>query len=400
MENEIVEELYQALLEIKPVCGFPVYTSMDIRDDGQRAASVDVNLFPAGFNNIGETGKKLAGKKMRDFFSAKLLKSSPWKITVVPEAHTNNFGYLENLADILEILELAGAETKILWPGPEIPRPWIISTKSGKPLTYLPASEALENPDALLLNHDLSGGLPKAIHNYQGPIFPHPKLGWYKRKKSSHFEIAEALLKKIAEQISDFDPWFYSIKSRSLGDLDMDRREDIQKVIHEGKDFFKELRAQHKMRGISKDPYIFMKNDAGTYGMGVMSFLNEADLDQAESKIRKKMRIGKESVKISRVIFQEGLASNYNCPKQKAVAEPVVYSVHGSPVGGFYRVQRSEGTDLDRISLNQPGSTLEPLDSPMVTARNIPPLELLERGKIYHFLATVHSIAAALEECP
>ena len=31
---------------------FPIYTSVDIRDAGVKLASVDANIFPAGFNNI------------------------------------------------------------------------------------------------------------------------------------------------------------------------------------------------------------------------------------------------------------------------------------------------------------------------------------------------------------
>ncbi|MCB0393753.1 MAG: glutamate--cysteine ligase, partial [Bdellovibrionales bacterium] len=39
---------------------FPIYLSVDVRDSGYKVASVDANIFPAGFNNICGTDQEAA----------------------------------------------------------------------------------------------------------------------------------------------------------------------------------------------------------------------------------------------------------------------------------------------------------------------------------------------------
>src|SRR5690606_41881040 len=42
-------------------------------------------------------------------------------------------------------------------------------------------------PDIVLLNNDLSAGLPAILVDISQPIVPPPGMGWMRRRKSGHF---------------------------------------------------------------------------------------------------------------------------------------------------------------------------------------------------------------------
>lgn len=411
-----MEEVMRVLNTQTSSCGYPVYASMDVRDAGWKVGVVDVNLFPAGFNILSPRDKERGASRMREFFAAKLLIPGPWRITVVPEAHTNNAGYLENLAGILELLKKADCEPRLLWPGPPIPKPWVLKTRSGYELEYLPAETALEGAQALLLNHDLSGGIPAAIRDVKLPTFPSPKLGWYRRRKSSHFEIADALLQKIARTVDFFDPWYFSTQSIKLSSVSFESESDLDKVASSVSDLLAKIGADYRERGITQTPHVFVKNDAGTYGVGIMSVKDASEVRNASRRLRSKMRTGKESVPISDLILQEAIPSmiGYEAtpgnPESKITAEPTLYLVNGIPIGGFLRIQENLGSTSEFENLNQPGGKLEPLDCseaatgkatrPFARPRGLSACQQIEMGQIYYFLARLHATAAGLEECP
>ncbi len=408
----LLPDLIRALSEELPSCGFPVYTSLDLRDAGFKTAVVDVNLFPAGFNNLSVKDRTRGAMKMREFFTAKLFIPPPWNICVVPEAHTSNTGYLENLGGIMKLLEDAGCNPKLLWPGEPIPKAWTLVTPSGQKLEYLPAELALEGAHALLLNHDLSGGVPKAIQNIPLPTFPSLKLGWYRRKKTTHFEIVQALLGRLQKQFPDFDPWYFSLHSTRIRGVDFDKEQGLEESAEAAREILIRLRQEYKERGVHLEPQIFVKNNSGTYGMGVVSIRDPAELLDGGRRLRNKMRKGKESVPISELIIQEAVptALVYEKAGQYVAAEPVLYMINGVPVGGFLRLHEALGANAAFENLNQPGSRLEPLDCndqsagldprPYPLLRGRRPCEQIGNRDLYGFLATLHAVAAGLEDCP
>jgi len=415
LQNEL-PHLMSWLSEQSSSCGYPVYTSMDIRDAGWKVAVVDVNLFPAGFNNLTSKDFERAAKFMREFFSAKLLSPSPWTITVVPEANTNNQGYLENVAGIMKLLKSAGCEPKLLWPGtPAIPKPWTIKTQSGSELTYLPVDEALKNSSALLLNHDLSGGVPNAIKNVTLPTFPSTKLGWYRRRKSTHQDIVEAMLNKMERHFPWFDPWYFQAQSIVQKDVNFESDDGIDNVTEKATTLWMKIQNEYRLRDIPESPRLFIKNDAGTYGMGVFSIKDPSEILDGGRWLRSKMKKGKESVPISQVIIQEAVPTALTFEKDSSqgklyvAGEPVLYLVNGVPIGGFMRIHEGLGAESGYLNLNQPGSKLEPFecpDTPGHTTLPFPELrgesvctQITSRG-VYGFLARLHAISAGLEECP
>src|SRR5579885_2078392 len=69
----------------------PIYGSIDLRNSGFKIAPIDMNLFPAGFNNLNPdflAQTAAAAKKIIQVVS-------PYakKILIIPESHTRNLYY-------------------------------------------------------------------------------------------------------------------------------------------------------------------------------------------------------------------------------------------------------------------------------------------------------------------
>src|SRR5439155_31477 len=104
------------------------------------------------------------------------------------------------------------------------------------------------------------------------------------------------------------------------------------------------IRRKYKEYGIQEKPFIIVKADAGTYGMGIMTVRDPKDLIELNRKTRNKMSVIKDGQEVSEVILQEGVPTNERV--NDAVAEPVVYMIDRYVVGGFYRVNAERGTRL------------------------------------------------------
>mgnify|MGYP001435697098 CR=1 FL=1 len=89
----------------------PFYSSVDIRDAGFKVASVDTNLFPAGFNNICE----VALKEAEQTFKQAVLDRVPTaqKLLLIIEEHTRNTWYLENVYVLEQLMKSTGFEVVV-----------------------------------------------------------------------------------------------------------------------------------------------------------------------------------------------------------------------------------------------------------------------------------------------
>ncbi|HEY0674588.1 MAG TPA: glutamate--cysteine ligase, partial [Immundisolibacter sp.] len=64
----------------------PIYCSVDLRNAGFKLAPVDTNLFPAGFNNLGERFLPLCVQAMQVALERVCPRTS--RVLLVPENHT------------------------------------------------------------------------------------------------------------------------------------------------------------------------------------------------------------------------------------------------------------------------------------------------------------------------
>ena len=117
-----------------------------------------------------------------------------------------------------------------------------------------------------------------------------------------------------------------------------------------------QIQAKYKEYGVEQEPFVIVKADAGTYGMGIMTVKSPDDVRDLNRKQRNKMSVGKEGLQVSEVIIQEGVYTFESI--NDAVAEPVVYMMDHYVVGGFYRVHTGRAVDEN---LNAPGMHFVPL---------------------------------------
>ncbi len=340
----------------------PFYTSVDLRNAGFKLAPVDTNLFPAGFNNLNPAFLPLCIQAVQA--AIERLCPEAAQILLIPENHDRNKFYLESLATLHEIISRAGFTVRIGSMNPELEQNREISLDSGRkivlePLVRIGNKVGVKDftPCLVLLNNDLTSGVPKIFENLEQVITPPPNLGWKHRSKSNHFKHYQQVANEFAK-IIDIDPWFIDPLFRNCGEIDFKKREGENCVAKNVGKLLVNIEKKYKEYNIEQKPFVIVKADAGTYGMGIMTVHDPAEVTALNRKQRNKMASAKEGVDVSKVILQEGVYTNETWQEPDSVAEPVVYMIDHYVVGGFYRVNTKRG---DNENLNAPGMQFEPL---------------------------------------
>jgi glutamate--cysteine ligase len=140
------------------------------------------------------------------------------------------------------------------------------------------------------------------------------------------------------------------------GQVDFAASEGLDCVRANVETLLTKIRRKYKEYGINEKPFVVVKADNGTYGMGIMTVRELKDLDEPSRRTRNKMSVVKEGLPLTEVIIQEGVPTYERM--NDAVAEPVVYMIDRYVVGGFYRVHAERGIDEN---LNAPGASFVPL---------------------------------------
>lgn len=379
----------------------PVYGSVDLRNAGYKLAPIDMNLFPAGFNNLNpeflsysvDAAKKIIEKKSP---GAK-------NILVVPESHTRNLNYWENIHTLKGILEAAGFNPRFGLLSEDAPSTQDISLPSGNVITaerLLRENDHLQlndfMPDVVLLNNDLSDGIPAILQNLKQALIPPAELGWSQRLKSGHFQYYAKVADEFAK-LTDIDPWLVAPLFRHCGKIDFMAKDGMDCVISNAEKLFADLKVKYLEYKIPYEPFVVVKADAGTYGMAVMTVRNVDELRNLNRKQRTRMSSIKGGQPVKRVIIQEGVYTFETIGETQAVAEPVVYLWGECVVGGFYRVHKERSIDEN---LNAPGMHFEPL--PFEKGCNDPcgdidPDAVQNRFFVYGIVAQLSMLAAARE---
>ncbi len=338
----------------------PFYGSVDLRNAGFKLAPVDTNLFPGGFNNLNKDFLPLCVQAAMG--AIEKVCPDARGFLIVPENHTRNVHYLQNVAALQNILQLAGVKVRIGSLLPEITQPTALDLPDGRKLTLEPLIRrgnrvvlADFDPCTILLNNDLSAGIPAILRNLEQPVIPPLYAGWSTRLKSNHF----AAYKDVAEEFSTLlgiDPWLINPHFATCGEVDFQARTGEECLTTWVDHILTQTRAKYREYGIHHPPFVIVKADAGTYGMGIMSVKDASEVQGLNRKQRNKMAVVKEGLQVSKVMVQEGVYTFETI--NEGVAEPVIYMIDHFVVGGFYRVHTQRGIDEN---LNAPGMHFEPL---------------------------------------
>jgi glutamate--cysteine ligase len=339
----------------------PFYSSADIRNAGFKLAPVDTNLYPGGWNNLTPEMLPLAVQSAM----AAIEKICPEakNLLVIPENHTRNTFYLSNLAQLKRIFHMAGLNVRIGSINPDIKEPTTIDIPGGGTVVLEPVVRTKRrlglkdfDPCTILLNNDLSSGTPGILEDiHEQYLLPPLHAGWSVRRKSNHFKSYEEVSKRFGKLLG-IDPWLINPMFNHCGQVDFDEGAGMDCLATNVDALLGKIRRKYKEYGIGEKPFVVVKADNGTYGMGIMTVRDVKDLDDLNRKTRNKMSTSKGGQAVSDVIIQEGVLTNERI--NDAVAEPVVYMMDRYVVGGFYRVHAERGSDEN---LNAPGSSFVPL---------------------------------------
>lgn len=340
----------------------PFYASVDLRNAGFKIAPVDTNLFPAGFNNINKEFAPLSIQAIQAALDA--LCPAAQRILILPENHTRNLPYLESIATLRDLLIQAGYDTRIGTINPEITEATNYQLHNGNQISLQPVSRHGKrlitnnfDPCSILLNNDLSDGTPDLLKDIEQIITPPPDLGWSKRLKSEHFEFYRMLAKEFSTLI-DVDPWFFDPIFMNCGKLNFMVRKGEACLAENTEKLLRLIQKKYDEHNIDAKPYVVIKADSGTYGMGIMTVRSPDEVTALNRKQRTRMSKTKGGNIISKVILQEGVPTYETWGSTNAVAEPVVYMIDKFVIGGFYRVHTKRSA---QENLNTPGMHFEPL---------------------------------------
>ncbi len=379
----------------------PFYASVDLRNAGFKLAPVDTNLFPAGFNNLNPASKPLCIQAIQ--VTLERFCPEAKGIMIIPENHTRNLNYLENVATLQEYVSLAGYRCSLGSLREDITEPTRVELPSGRTITLHPLTRKADKisigdftPCAIVLNNDLSGGRPEILENIDQSLIPPLDLGWSNRFKSDHFQVYDDVANRFAALI-DIDPWLINPHFTNCGAIDFMKREGEDCLAENTELLLTRIQQKYDEYSIQEQPYVVIKADQGTYGMGVMVVSSGEELRRLNRKQRTRMSTIKEGGDTSEVILQEGVPTRETWGEEKLTAEPVVYMIDHYVVGGFYRMHSQKSSTEN---LNSPGMSFEPLA--FAEACNAPDQRLSEdacpnRFYAYGVIGRLALLAAARE---
>lgn len=363
-----------------------IYGSVDLRHSGTKIVPVDTNLFPGGFNNLSPTARTEATAESRQYLQARFPEAK--QLLILPENHTRNLPYLENLACLRDILTDAGYNVRIGTLRDDVQAAETLETSAGRPIVQ----EAIRceggklvvddgfTPDVIIANNDFTLGAPDKLKNCDIPLIPPVGMGWYRRRKREHFSAYDALARDFGEAF-DLDHWLISAYFRFCGMVDFRKREGFECVATNAQMVLDILKVKYAEYGITDDPYVYVKADSGTYGMGVMTVKSGEEVLALNKKGRHKMDVIKEGHHNTEVVIQEGVPTADQVAGH--MAEPMIYVVGERAVGGAFRANEQRDA---YGNLNAPGMKFHPLDATTADAFTV-----------YGLIARLATLAAARE---
>lgn len=369
---------------------FPIYSSYDIRDSGFKVSNVDANIFPAGFNNICPTDKESSVAIMETYLR-KHYGSELHRILLVTEEHTANPFYWENVLTISGLLKSVGKKVLIGIPR-KLEVPLVVQSATGVSVEVVSAFENSKEvkefaPQLVVSNNDFSIANEEWAAELTLPMNPPRELGWYQRKKSRYFKHYNQLVQEFSDLLG-FDPFLINIKTEVFENFELTDDSSRQHLSEQVDKMISEIQKDYDRKGITEKPFVFVKNNSGTYGLAVVRVGSGAEVKEWTYKSRKKMKAAKGGRDVEEVIIQEGIPSIVRA--EGASAEPVIYMIGCDLAGGFLRTHAEKSATE---SLNSPGAVFKKLCvSDLNVSLQGSPLE-----NVYGWSAKLGVLAIALE---
>jgi glutamate--cysteine ligase len=335
----------------------PFYSSVDVRNAGFKLAPVDTTLFPNGWNNLTPPMLPLAVQAAM----AAIEKICPEarNLLVIPENKASSTFYLSNVVQLQRIFHMAGLNVRIGSIDPAIKKTTTIELPNGESVTLEPVIRGKRrigvkdfDPCTILLNNDLSAGVPGILEDlHEQYLLPPLHAGWATRRKSKHFKCYEEVAKRLGKLLG-VDPWLINPMFERCGEVDLAQGVGMDCLSSNVDALLAKIRRKYKEYGIKEKPFVVVKADNGSHGMGIVTVRDVKDL----AALAERAQSQSTSAPACDILVQEGVLTKERM--NDAVAEPVVYMMDRYVVGGFYRIHADRGIDEN---LNAPGSSYVPL---------------------------------------
>ncbi|WP_114972807.1 glutamate--cysteine ligase [Rhodoferax ferrireducens] len=339
----------------------PFYSAVDVRNAGFKLAPVDTNLFPAGWNNM--TSEMLPLAVQAAMAAIEKICPEARNLLLIPENNARSTAYLSNVAQLRRIFHMAGLNVRIGSIDPAIKKITTIELPNGETVTLEPVIRGKRrlgvkdfDPCTILLNNDLSAGVPGILEDiHEQYLLPPLHAGWSTRRKSKHFKCYEEVAKRLGKLLG-VDPWLINPMFEKCGAVNLADGVGMENLSSHVDTLLGKIRRKYKEYGIKEKPFVVVKTDNGTHGMGIVTVRDAKDLELLGQKAQSQTNGTRDGPQTHDILVQEGVLTKERM--HDAVAEPVVYMMDRYVVGGFYRIHAGRGVDEN---LNAPGSSFVPL---------------------------------------
>ncbi len=302
--NELLQKKESVTLWFKnKINPKPFYASMDIRQSCYKVASCDTNLYPAGWNHVHPNNF--------DNIEAQLKQAIPKAshLLLIPEAHTTNMGYFENLDALIQRVEAAGHRITIGSTIPYLQQKTSIHLPSARQMDLYPLKQLdAQQFDGTIINHDRIHLALENGDDLPTPFYPSPQLGWDKRRKSDHFALYQTIVNEFCHAF-DQDPRLFSMHFDTMEHMHFDNPDCIEALKEKTATLLDKINHDYQHQGIQEDPFVMIKANSGTYGNAVLAVHHVSELDQLNKKTKLSMSRVKGSIPTHDLMLQEGIPS-------------------------------------------------------------------------------------------
>ena len=338
----------------------PLTSSVDVRESKTKFAPVDHNMYPAGFNNLCNKDLLHCADHFRERFEK--IKPGLKRVGLLPESHTKNKYYLDHLYQLKSTIEMGDAEVTLFSPDPSLfaeaqGNKVELESFSGHKLTihraqvqdgeFISFDPSLKfDFELVLLNNDQSVPLEIDWKSIKTPVHPSPYAGWFKRQKIHHFKHYRETANKFCAHFG-IHPDLIQAHFSSVDNVDFNTKEGLDELGQE---------VDKLLKTLPEGSSVFVKASQGTYGMGISVVASGEEIVSMNRKVRNKMDVGKNNLKFTSILIQEGVETIVKY--DDAPAEVTIYLVNGRSSGGFMRTNPLKGT---QANLNSQGMIYQKL---------------------------------------
>ena len=235
--------------------------------------------------------------------------------------------------------------------------------------------------DCIIVNNDMTAGSPKVLQNITQPILPPVGMGWYQRQKKHNLDCYKKIIGEFAKEFQ-INENLISTEYSFCKNINFKERKGLDCIANQVEKVLFKIKENYKQLNIKDKPYVFLKANRGTYGMGIMTAQSGDEIYEINKKNRNKMAVIRDNTQNAEIIIQEGVKTEKTY--QNHPCEAFIYQIAGKTAGMIYRINKNK----DQFSnLNSHGVEFKAIDKENIK----------DEYFLYDLIASLSSLAASYE---